>query len=65
MNNFKVTWEIELKAENAVDAAHRAWQILRQPNSLSNVFHVHPENGEWAERVDLEDYQDTRLVEPH
>lgn len=54
MKTFVVSWEIELDATSAEDAAKRAWEILRAPNSMANVFSVRAEEECWPEKVDIQ-----------
>ncbi|MBT2439750.1 hypothetical protein J7E93_06365 [Streptomyces sp. ISL-36] len=43
MPEFHVTWEIDLDAANAVDAARKALAIQRDAGSWATVFTVHGE----------------------
>ena len=54
MRNFVVTWEIEIKASSAKEAAMQAWEILRMPGSAANVFCVYDDVGRQQEKVDIE-----------
>lgn len=56
MPSYLVTWEIDIDAETAHDAARQAHEIVRRPDTSANVYKVieHDGNGE-AVTVDLED----------
>ncbi len=51
--DYFVTWEIEVKAENPVEAAKLARAAQTQPNNRSTVFQVFCEDAEDAIPVDL------------
>lgn len=38
---FRVTWEIDVDADDPVTAAREAQRIMRDPASTANVFVVH------------------------
>ncbi len=40
MAEYHVMWEIELDASDSVDAARKAQEIQRDPDSLATVFEV-------------------------
>lgn len=40
MKEYQVKWEIDLDANSPRDAARRAKEIQRSPNSIANVFDV-------------------------
>jgi len=44
MPNFNVIWEIDIDADNADEAAKKAWEIMR--DQIGPVFKVHSEDGE-------------------
>lgn len=44
--SYFVQWEIEINANSPLDAAYKAWEIIRAEKSLANVFTVYDENGE-------------------
>lgn len=51
---FYVSWEIDIDAENAQEAAETALAIQRDPDSLATIFDVlDSDNGELTQ-VDLE-----------
>jgi hypothetical protein len=52
--NYLVTWEIDIEADSAHDAAEMALEIQRRPDSTAIVFTVRDETGESIE-VDLDD----------
>lgn len=58
MQTFKVIWEIELDAENPLDAAFKALSIQRDPGSTAVVFNVFDEDGN-EEQIDLFDEGET------
>jgi len=54
MQEFHVTWEIDITADSPQEAAKRALTIQRDPESSATVFDVTDEAGV-TERIDLED----------
>jgi hypothetical protein len=50
---FKVTWEIELDAESAADAARAALKTQRDPDSYATVFKVEDEQTKETRNIDL------------
>lgn len=52
LTEFHVTWKIEVYADNPEHAARLAWEIMRKPDSMADVFDVLAE-GQEAVRVDL------------
>jgi hypothetical protein len=55
MTNYLVSWEIDIDADSPLDAAERALEIQRRPDSIATVFAVRDETGESVE-VDLDEY---------
>jgi hypothetical protein len=51
--DYFVSWEIEVKAENPVEAAQLARAAQTRPDTRSTVFQVYNEGTEDAVRVDL------------
>jgi hypothetical protein len=51
--DYFVNWEIEVKAENPVEAAQLARAAQTRPDTRSTVFQVYNEDTEGAIRVDL------------
>lgn len=51
--DYFVSWEIEVKAENPIEAAKLARAAQSQPNTRATVFNVFSENAGDAIRVDL------------
>jgi hypothetical protein len=51
--DYFVSWEIEVKADNPVEAARQARAAQTQPGTRSTVFQVYNEDAEDAVRVDL------------
>lgn len=51
--DYFVSWEIEVEAENCVEAAKLARAAQTQPNTKATVFRVFSENAADAVRVDL------------
>lgn len=51
--DYFVSWEIEINAENPVEAAKLARAAQTQPGTRSTVFKVFTESAEDATRVDL------------
>jgi len=40
MPTYKVTWEIEIDAENPLDACREAREIQQDPESIATIFEV-------------------------
>lgn len=40
LRDYKVTWEIDIRAESFEDAARKALAIQRDPESIATVFDV-------------------------
>ena len=57
MKTYTVTWQIELDAESALEAAREAWSTMLDPDSLPPAFEVQEEGAEQSESVDLCDYE--------
>ena len=51
--DYFVSWEIEVKADNPVEAAKQARAAQTQPGTRSTVFEVYSEDAQDAVRVDL------------
>lgn len=51
--DYKVIWEIDIKAKNPREAAEKAAEIQRDVTSVATIFQVYDENGE-SITVDLE-----------
>ncbi len=51
--DYVVGWEIEVKAENPIEAAKLARAAQTRPGTRSTVFQVYNEDAEDAVRVDL------------
>lgn len=54
MKEYHVQWEIEICADSAEDAARKALEIQRDPNSLATVFRVADLKKGWID-IDLTD----------
>ena len=53
MTPFLVKWEIEIEAETPQEAAQKALEIQRDPESIANVFQVTHPSG-WGCTIDLD-----------
>lgn len=51
--DYFVSWEIEVEAENPIEAAKLARLAQTQPNTRATVFEVFSEKSEDSIRVDL------------
>jgi hypothetical protein len=40
MPSYRVIWRIDIQAESAVDAAERAREVQRDPESIASLFEV-------------------------
>lgn len=58
---YRVIWEIDIKADSAEGAAREALKIQRDPDSIATVFDVTSEDGE-TRRVDLTEIEESRDV---
>ena len=45
MNDYFITWEIELQADTPYAAACEALRIMRDPESFATVFKVYDDQG--------------------
>lgn len=59
MDDYHVTWEIEVCADTPEEAAREAWRLMRVSDSTANVFDVTlpDESGETI-RVDLQELEE-------
>jgi hypothetical protein len=57
MKSYFVTWEIDIDADSPIKAAEKAWEAMRRPDSIANVFYVMECDTDAASiiRVDLSD----------
>lgn len=53
---YLVTWEIDIYADSPREAAEKAWEHMRVPDSSANVFNVIDKDGDKT-TVDLEEQQ--------
>jgi hypothetical protein len=56
---FHVTWKIDVCADNPEQAARLAWEIMRKPDSMADVFDVLAE-GQEPVRIDLTEIDQER-----
>ena len=40
MPEFLVTWQIDIEADNAKEAAEKALEIMKDPESIATVFEI-------------------------
>lgn len=61
MPSYRVTWEIDIETERGdpAEAAEKAWEHVRRPDSTANVFDVYDEDGN-VTRVDLQEVIEER-----
>jgi hypothetical protein len=62
VKTYLVTWETEIDAEDAEEAARQAWAHMRRPDSIANVFKVYGEDCENGEVVDLQEIDEARAA---
>ena len=55
MNKYTVTWEIQIEADSHLEAAEKALEIQRDPDSIATVFEVTGDDDEGPEPIDLGD----------
>lgn len=53
MSMYRVLWTIDIEADTAEEAAQRALDIQRNPESIATVFEVTSPDGS-VEQIDLE-----------
>ncbi|MGW5147556.1 hypothetical protein [Rhodococcus koreensis] len=53
MTEYRVIWEIDIDADTPQQAAEKAWETMRKPDSTANVFRV--VSPDTLTHVDLED----------
>lgn len=63
MKTFKIVWEIELDANNPLDAAKTALNWIQEQSSQAHQFYVQEENSKELFSVDL-DEEDQDAVLP-
>jgi hypothetical protein len=63
--DYLVSWEIEVKADNPVDAAKKARVAQTLPGTRSTVFQVYNENQDDAVCVDLTAIDEENWVSEH
>jgi hypothetical protein len=56
--SYLVTWKINVEAETADEAARRALEIQRDPDSTATVFDVVDEETGESETINLLNFQD-------
>ncbi len=54
MNQYIVTWEMDVEAKTPEQAAQGAWRTMRIPDSTANVFNVVDGEGN-SKKVDLQE----------
>lgn len=59
MPKFFLTWEIDIDAENHIEAARKAMYFMQQPDTLATVFHVQKEDAEVGIKIDLTELDDS------
>ena len=42
---MRVTWEMDIDAESPLEAAQKAWDCMRSPDSIANAFTVVDRDG--------------------
>jgi hypothetical protein len=58
MRSYRVTWIIDVEAENHEDAARQALETMQDPNSTALVFDVREHHGSESVTVDLWEEED-------
>ena len=58
MPEYLVKWKISIEAHSPREAAERAWEIMRRPDSTASVFTVIGEDNDGLDYIDLmENYE--------
>lgn len=57
MRSYRVVWEIDVDAEDAVDAAIKALEIQRRADSIATHFRVTAPNG-FIQEIDLSESEE-------
>lgn len=55
MTFYAITWDIEIDADSPREAALKALEIQRDPNSTATVFSVYTEGGDFVQIDTLAD----------
>ncbi len=56
-NEYKVTWTVDVEADDPVEAAREALRIQRDPESVATYFEVQKHGSDVVFPVDLEDME--------
>lgn len=66
MPTYRVVWEIDIEACAPIEAAKKALQIQRDPNSIATVFDVGERKQHVSEymKIDLADYPGGLIIPP-
>lgn len=56
-NEYKVTWTVDVEADDPVEAARKALEIQRDPESIATLFEVQKHDSHVVLPVDLEDME--------
>lgn len=63
MDNYLVTWQIDVEAENHVEAAKQAWHLRNGRDSIANVFDVQKKNNTRLGTKNAVDLHQMEIVE--
>ncbi len=55
MNEYLVSWNIQIIADTPVEAARKALEIQRDPNSIASVFRVEDWKTGRGQTIDLDE----------
>ena len=61
MNEYRVTWAIDIDAESPLAAAEEALRIHRDPTSIATVFAVKRHDTEQTVTIDLHDIAESAV----
>ena len=53
MPEFLVTWQIDIEADNAKEAAEKALEIMKDPESIATVFEIENKKKKTLHIIDL------------
>lgn len=65
MNNYVVSWSIDIEASSPEDAATRAREIMLDPESIATVFEVTNAKLKEVVIVDLEELKTLHVIRNH
>lgn len=65
MKTYKLAWEIQVEAENPLEAAKEGLAIMQDENSTATAFYVQAEDEKEIVSVDLSEDDDDAVLPVH